>query len=131
MSQAPGGSGRRRRFARQPDAEHRATHAVAAVGRLRGTALPDGKKGLTMFEKAGVPIPGIAKNMAVCCGPAGSPADPAFAADESKHRVAEREVGSCQSWRAPDDTFRVFAIESRVRSQISCGTRDHGDTPWA
>jgi Mrp family chromosome partitioning ATPase len=131
MSQAPGGSGRHRRFARPPDAEHRVNHAVAAVGLVQDIALRETKKVLPMFEEVGVPIPCIAENMAACCDPAGSPADPAFAADESKYRAAERVVGSCRCRQAQDGTFMHFAAESRVRSQIPCGTRDHGDTPWA
>ena len=52
-------------------------------------ALIDAKKGLTMFEKAGVPILGIVENMAVYCCPNCGHTEHIFGADGGK-RMAEQ-----------------------------------------
>jgi ATP-binding protein involved in chromosome partitioning len=52
-------------------------------------ALIDAKKGLTMFEKVGVPILGIVENMAVYCCPNCGHTEHIFGADGGK-RMAEQ-----------------------------------------
>ena len=52
-------------------------------------ALADARKGVTMFEKVGVPILGIVENMAVYCCPNCGHTEPIFGADGGK-RMAEQ-----------------------------------------
>jgi ATP-binding protein involved in chromosome partitioning len=52
-------------------------------------ALLDAKKGLTMFEKVGVPILGIVENMAVYCCPNCGHTEHIFGADGGKRMAAQ------------------------------------------
>ncbi len=55
-------------------------------------ALLDARKGLTMFEKVGVPILGIVENMAVYCCPNCGHTEHIFGADGGKRMAAEFKV---------------------------------------
>ena len=55
-------------------------------------ALLDAKKGLTMFEKVGVPILGIVENMAVYCCPNCGHSEHIFGADGGKRMASEHGV---------------------------------------
>ncbi len=55
-------------------------------------ALLDAKKGLTMFEKVGVPILGIVENMAVYCCPNCGHTEHIFGADGGKRMAADHGV---------------------------------------
>ena len=55
-------------------------------------ALIDAKKGLTMFEKVGVPILGIVENMAVYCCPNCGHTEHIFGADGGKRMAAQFKV---------------------------------------
>jgi ATP-binding protein involved in chromosome partitioning len=55
-------------------------------------ALLDAKKGLTMFEKVGVPILGIVENMAVYCCPQCGHTEHIFGADGGKRMAEEFKV---------------------------------------
>ena len=55
-------------------------------------ALLDARKGLSMFEKVGVPILGIVENMAVYCCPSCGHTEHIFGADGGKRMAAQHKV---------------------------------------
>ena len=74
-------------------------------------ALIDAKKGLTMFEKVGVPILGIVENMAVhVCTKCGH-AEHIFGADGGKRMAAEYKV----------DYLGALPLTMKIREQADSG----------
>ncbi len=73
---------------REPGGQPPLTDAVI-VATPQDIALIDAKKGLTMFEKVGVPILGIVENMAVYCCPNCGHTEHIFGADGGR-RMAEQ-----------------------------------------
>jgi ATP-binding protein involved in chromosome partitioning len=74
-------------------------------------ALLDAKKGLTMFEKVGVPILGIVENMAVYCCPNCGHTEHIFGADGGKRMAAERGV----------DYLGALPLTTKIREQADSG----------
>jgi ATP-binding protein involved in chromosome partitioning len=74
-------------------------------------ALLDAKKGLTMFEKVGVPILGIVENMAVYCCPNCGHSEHIFGADGGKRMAAERGV----------DYLGALPLTTKIREQADSG----------
>jgi ATP-binding protein involved in chromosome partitioning len=74
-------------------------------------ALLDAKKGLTMFEKVGVPILGIVENMAVYCCPACGHTEHIFGADGGKRMASERGV----------DYLGGLPLTMQIREQADSG----------
>jgi ATP-binding protein involved in chromosome partitioning len=75
-------------------------------------ALMDAKKGLTMFEKVGVPILGIVENMAVYCCPNCGHTEHIFGADGGKRMAAEYTV----------DYLGALPLTLKIREQADSGT---------
>jgi ATP-binding protein involved in chromosome partitioning len=75
-------------------------------------ALLDAKKGLTMFEKVGVPILGIVENMAVYCCPQCGHTEHIFGADGGKRMAAEYNV----------DYLGALPLTLKIREQADSGT---------
>ncbi len=74
-------------------------------------ALIDAKKGLTMFEKVGVPILGIVENMAVHICPKCGHAEHIFGADGGKKMAAEYKV----------DYLGALPLTMKIREQADSG----------
>jgi ATP-binding protein involved in chromosome partitioning len=74
-------------------------------------ALLDAKKGLTMFEKVGVPILGIVENMAVYSCPNCGHSEHIFGADGGKRMAAERGV----------DYLGALPLTTKIREQADSG----------
>jgi ATP-binding protein involved in chromosome partitioning len=74
-------------------------------------ALLDAKKGLTMFEKVGVPILGIVENMAVYSCPNCGHTEHIFGADGGKRMAAERGV----------DYLGALPLTTKIREQADSG----------
>ncbi|MFO1325877.1 MAG: iron-sulfur cluster carrier protein ApbC [Rubrivivax sp.] len=75
-------------------------------------ALLDAKKGLTMFDKVGVPILGIVENMAVYCCPNCGHTEHVFGADGGKRMAAEYKV----------DYLGALPLNMQIRVQADSGT---------
>jgi predicted RNA-binding Zn-ribbon protein involved in translation (DUF1610 family) len=74
-------------------------------------ALIDAKKGLTMFEKVGVPILGIVENMAVYCCPNCGHTEHIFGADGGKRMAEEYSV----------DYLGALPLNLSIREQADSG----------
>ena len=74
-------------------------------------ALLDARKGLTMFEKVGVPILGIVENMAVYCCPNCGHTEHIFGADGGKKMAAEYKV----------DYLGALPLNMSIREQTDGG----------
>jgi ATP-binding protein involved in chromosome partitioning len=75
-------------------------------------ALIDAKKGLTMFQKVGVPILGIVENMAVYCCPKCGHTEHIFGAEGGKRMAAQFEV----------DYLGALPLTMKIREQADSGT---------
>ena len=75
-------------------------------------ALLDAKKGLSMFEKVGVPILGIVENMAVYCCPNCGHMEHIFGADGGKRMAADKGV----------DYLGALPLTMQIREQADSGT---------
>jgi ATP-binding protein involved in chromosome partitioning len=74
-------------------------------------ALIDAKKGLTMFEKVGVPILGIVENMAVYCCPNCGHVEHIFGAEGGKKMAAQYKV----------DYLGALPLAMKIREQADSG----------
>jgi len=74
-------------------------------------ALIDAKKGLTMFEKVGVPILGIVENMAVYCCPNCGHTEHIFGADGGKRMAEQYKV----------DHLGSLPLNASIRAQADAG----------
>ncbi len=75
-------------------------------------ALIDARKGLSMFQKVGVPILGIVENMAVYCCPNCGHTEHIFGADGGKKMAAQHEV----------DYLGALPLTMQIRAQSDAGT---------
>jgi len=75
-------------------------------------ALIDARKGLTMFEKVGVPILGLVENMAVYCCPNCGHTEHIFGADGGKKMAAEHKL----------DYLGALPLTMSIREQADSGT---------
>ena len=75
-------------------------------------ALIDAKKGLTMFEKVGVPILGLVENMAVYCCPNCGHTEHIFGADGGKKMAADHQL----------DYLGALPLTMAIRQQADSGT---------
>jgi ATP-binding protein involved in chromosome partitioning len=75
-------------------------------------ALIDAKKGLTMFEKVGVPILGLVENMAVYCCPKCGHTEHIFGADGGKKMAAQHKL----------DYLGALPLTMSIREQADSGT---------
>ncbi len=75
-------------------------------------ALIDAKKGISMFQKVGVPILGVVENMAVYCCPNCGHVEHIFGADGGKRMAAQFEV----------DVLGSLPLTMGIREQADSGT---------
>ena len=75
-------------------------------------ALIDARKGLTMFEKVGVPILGLVENMAVYCCPNCGHTEHIFGADGGKKMAADHQL----------DYLGALPLTMAIRQQADSGT---------
>jgi len=75
-------------------------------------ALIDARKGLSMFEKVGVPILGLVENMAVYCCPNCGHVEHIFGADGGRKMAAEYKI----------DYLGALPLTMSIRQQADSGT---------